>query len=326
MVGAARARRAGANGRAGVMRAAVLHGPDDLRVEEVPEPAGEVLVEVSAATACGTDRKMLRHGHPILGDYPARFGHETAGVRADTGERVLVGDSVACGACGPCRAGRTAICRAPTWVLGGFAERIAAPPAALHAIPEGLDFAGAAMAEPLAACVHAVARGTDAADVAVLGGGTVGLMLARLLVVDGRDVIVCDHHPERRAQAEAFGARAAETLGEHDLVFEAVGRVEAWEQAVAATRPGGTAILVGGCPAGTTVELDTGSLHYDEVDVRGAFHHTRAEIDRALALLAVGEVDWRALAGPVVGLEALSGALRAPTTGEARKLVVDPTR
>jgi L-iditol 2-dehydrogenase len=308
------------------MRAAVLHGPDDLRVEDVDEPAGEVLVEVRAATACGTDRKMLRHGHRILGGYPARFGHETAGVRADTGERVLVGDSVACGACGPCRAGRAAICRAPTWVLGGFAERIAAPPGALHAIPGGLDFAGAAMAEPLAACVHALGRGTDATDVAVLGGGTIGLMLARLLVLDGRDVLVCDRHAARRAQAQAFGARAADALGDHDLVFEAVGRVEAWEQAVAATRPGGTAVLVGGCPAGTTVRLATGPLHYDEVDVRGAFHHKRAEVDHALALLASGEIDWRALAGDVVGLEDLAGALRTPTAGEARKLVVDPAR
>jgi L-iditol 2-dehydrogenase len=269
---------------------------------------------------------MLRHGHRILGDYPARFGHETAGVRVDTGERVLVGDSVPCGACAPCRAGRAAICRAPTWVLGGFAERIAAPPAALHAIPDALDFAGAAMAEPLSACVHAVGRGTDATDVAVLGGGTIGLMLARLLVLDGRDVLVCDRHPERRAQAQAFGARAADALGEHDLVFEAVGRVEAWEQAVAATRPGGTAVLVGGCPNGTTVQLATAPLHYDEVDVRGAFHHTRAEVDRALALLAAGELDWQALAGDVVGLEDLAGALQAPSAGEARKLVVEPSR
>jgi L-iditol 2-dehydrogenase len=308
------------------MRAAVLHGPDDLRVEEVDDPEDEIVVEVRAATACGTDRKMLRHGHRILGGYPARFGHETAGVRADTGERVLVGDSVACGACRPCLAGRAAICREPTWVLGGFAERIAAPPAALHAIPDGLDFAGAAMAEPLAACVHAVARGSDAADVGVLGGGTIGLMLARLLVLEGRDVLVCDRHPERCAQAEALGARASETLGEHDLVFEAVGRVQAWEQAVAAARPGGTVVLVGGCPSGTAVALDTGALHYDELDVRGAFHHTRAEVDRALALLAAGDVDWRALAGEVVGLDDLAAALRAPVAGEARKVVVHPKR
>src|SRR3954454_4862197 len=88
------------------MRAAVLHGPDDLRVEEVDEPAGEVLVRVEAATACGNDGKMLRHGHRVLGPYPSRFGHETAGARLDTGERVLVGHSDACGACAPASAAR----------------------------------------------------------------------------------------------------------------------------------------------------------------------------------------------------------------------------
>jgi L-iditol 2-dehydrogenase len=308
------------------MRAAVLHGPDDLRVQDVAEPDGEVVVEVRAATACGTDRKMLLRGHPILDAYPARFGHETAGVRADTGERVFVGDSVACGACPPCRAGRAAICRSLTWVLGGFAERIAAPEAALHALPDGLDFAGAAMAEPLAACVHAVARGTDASDVGVLGGGTIGLMLARLLVLEGRDVVVCDRHPERRAQAEALGAAAAGSPGEHDLVFEAVGRVESWEQAVTAAQPGGRVVFVGGCPSGSSAELPTGPVHYDEIDLVGAFHHTRDEVDRALTLLASGEVDWRALAGEHVGLDDLAPALRRPNAGEARKLVVDPAR
>src|SRR5918911_59876 len=207
------------------MRAAVLHGPDDLRVEEVAEPEGEVLVRVEAATGCGTDVKMLRHGHRVLGPYPSRFGHETAGVRLDTGRRVLVGDSVACGACPPCSAGRPQLCRAMRWVLGGFAEIVAAPEAALHPIPDGLDFAGAAMAEPLAACVHAVARAGDAPDdaaAAVLGGGTMGLMIARLLVLAGRAVTLADRHPERRAQAESFGARAVAALeaGGQALVFE----------------------------------------------------------------------------------------------------------
>jgi L-iditol 2-dehydrogenase len=310
------------------MRAAVLHGPDDLRVEEVPEPEGEVLVRVAAATACGTDVKMLRHGHRVLGPYPSRFGHETAGVRADTGERVLVGDSVACGSCAPCRAGRPQLCRAMRWVLGGFAELIAAPAGALHAIPDGLGFAAAAMAEPLAACVHAVARaGSGAADAAVLGGGTMGLMTARLLVLEGRDVTQCDRHPERRAQAEALGARAVATLdGRHDVVFEAVGRPEAWRAAVDAAAPGATVVLVGGCPGGTDVALPTGPLHYDELDVRGTFHHSRAEVDRALELLASGAVDWRALAGETIGLDDLGAALRRPSGGEARKPVVDPGR
>jgi L-iditol 2-dehydrogenase len=304
----------------------MLHGPGDLRVEEVAEPAGEVVVHVEAATTCATDVKCLCHGHLILGPYPARFGHETVGRREDSGERVLVGDSVACGACPPCAAGRAQLCERMTWVLGGFAERIAAPAAALHSVPDGLDPAGAAMAEPLAAAVHAIARSGagPGAGTAVLGGGTMGLMLARLLVLRGCDVTLADRHPERRAQAEAFGAAAVEQLGSHDIVLEAVGRPEAWQAALAAAAPGATVVFVGGCPSGSDVTLPAAPLHYAELDVRGAFHHDRAEVEEALALLAAGDVDWRALAGETVGLDALHGALVRPASGEARKLVVDP--
>ena len=151
-------------------------------------------------------------------------------------------------------------------------------------------------------------------------------MLARLLVLDGRDVLVCDRHPERRAQAQALGARAAEALGEHDLVFEAVGPrrgVGAGGGGHAPRRHRGARRRL---PGGSDGRARHRPLHYDEVDVRGAFHHTRAEVDRALALLAAGDVDWRALAGDVVGLDDLAGALRRPTAGEARKLVVEPAR
>ena len=304
----------------------MLHGPDDLRVEEVADPEGEIVVRVEAATACATDVKCLRHGHLILGPYPARFGHETVGVREDTGERVLVGDSVACGACAPCRAGRAQLCERMTWVLGGFAERIAAPAGALHAVPAGLDAAGAAMAEPLAAAVHAVARSGAAAgtDAAVLGGGTMGLMLARLLVLRGCEVTLADRHPERRAQAATLGATAVERLARHELVLEAVGRPEAWRAALAAAAPGATVVLVGGCPAGSEVTLPAAPLHYAELDVRGAFHHDRAEVDEALALLARGDVDWRLLAGKTIGLDGLQDALVRPNAGEARKHDVDP--
>jgi L-iditol 2-dehydrogenase len=293
-------------------------------VQEVPDPEGEVLVRVEAATACGTDVKMLRHGHRVLGPYPCRFGHETAGVRLDTGERVLVSDSVPCGACPPCEAGRPQICRTPTWVLGGFAERIAAPATALHAVPDGLAPEGAAMAEPLAAAVHAVARASDARRAAVLGGGPMGLMLARLLVLEGREVTVADPHAERRAQAEALGARSAEHLLDEALVFEAVGRPEAWRAAVDAAAPGGVVVLVGGCPPGSDAAFPAAPLHYDELELRGSFHHSPAEVDRALALLAAGDVDWRVFEGERIGLGDLAAALRDRRAGPATKLIVDP--
>lgn len=312
------------------MKAAVLHGPEDLRVEEVDEPAagpGEVLVRVEAATTCGTDVKMWRRGHPILPPYPARFGHETAGVREDTGQRVLVGDSVACGECAACRSARPQICRAPRWVLGGFAEWIAAPEGALHAIPGGLPAEGAAMAEPLGAAVHAIRRAPAraiAADAGVLGGGPMGQMLAALLVAEGRTVTLADPHPERRAQAEAIGAMTAERLADHDVVFEAVGRPPAWRDAVEACAPGGCVVFVGGCASGTDAHLPTRPLHYDELDLRGAFHHSPAEVDEALRALADGIVDWQALAAGPIGLAELPAALAAGNAGPARKWVVQP--
>jgi L-iditol 2-dehydrogenase len=312
------------------MRAAILHRPGDLRVEDVPEPApgpGEVVVRIEAATTCGTDVKMLQRGHPILPPYPAPFGHETAGIREDTGARVLVGDSLACGECRPCRTRRPQICRAPRWIVGGFAEAIAAPAAALHDVPEGLEPAGAAMAEPLAAALHAVGRAPARAiapDAGVLGGGPMGQMLAALLIAEGRTVTLADRHAERRAQAEALGAMTAPALADHDVVFEAVGRPDAWREAVQACAPGGAVVFVGGCAAGTDAQLPTRPLHYDELDLRGAFHHSPAEVDRALAVLAGGTVDWRALAAGPIGLDELPAALSERSGGPARKWVVVP--
>ena len=153
-----------------------------------------------------------------------------------------------------------------------------------------------------------------------------GLMLARLLVLAGREVTVADPHPERREQARSLGASAAERLDGVPLVFEAVGRPDGWRAALEAVAPGGVVVLVGGCPGGSRVELPADALHYDELDVRGAFHHSPAEVDRALGLLAGRDVPWEAFAGEPLALDGLGAALEqaARGGGRARKLLVDP--
>ena len=151
-----------------------------------------------------------------------------------------------------------------------------------------------------------------------------GQMLAALLVADGRTVTVADRHPERRAQAEAAGAMSAERLADHDVVFEAVGRPDAWRAAVQACAPGGCVVFVGGCKGDADASLPTRPLHYDELDLRGAFHHSREEVDRALALLADGALDWRSLSAGPIGLDDLSHALGTGNDGPARKWVVIP--
>ena len=151
--------RRGDQGRGRAVRAALLHGPGDLRVEEVAEPDGEVLV-----TRRGRDRLRDRRQvpasrppdpRPLPGalrprDRRRARRHRRARARRRLGRRAAPARRVA-------PAARSSA-RRMTWVLGGFAERIAAPAAALHAVPDGLEAAGAAMAEPLAAAVHAVAR------------------------------------------------------------------------------------------------------------------------------------------------------------------------
>ena len=151
-----------------------------------------------------------------------------------------------------------------------------------------------------------------------------GLMLAALLLAEGRSVTVADLHPERREQASRLGARGAAELGRHPLVFEAVGRPDTWRAAIAAAAPGATVVLVGGCPLGTEVTLPAAPIHYDELELRGTFHHSGEEVDRALAILAGGQVDVTSLLGETIGLEQLPRALGAPPGGPARKWVVDP--
>jgi L-iditol 2-dehydrogenase len=180
------------------------------------------------------------------------------------------------------------------------------------------------MAEPLAAAIHAVGRGTEAEEVAVLGGGPMGLMLASLLLAQGRSVTLADRHAARREQATGLGARGVEHLGRHELVFEAVGRPEAWRAAISAAAPGGAVVLVGGCPKGAEVPLPADLMHYEELDMRGSFHHSRDEVHRALEMLASGRLRLGSLLGERISLEELSRALASPTGGPARKWVVDP--
>jgi L-iditol 2-dehydrogenase len=83
-------------------------------------------------------------------------------------------------------------------------------------------------------------------------------------------------------------------------------------------------VLVGGCPRGSEVTLDPGPLHYEELELRGTFHHDRGDVDRALAALADGSVRWEMLLGPTISLADLPAALTAPSRGPALKWVVDP--
>lgn len=320
------------------MKAALLHGPGDLRIEEIADPVpgpGEVVLKIGAAASCGTDVKTVKRGHPTVASYPSRLGHEFAGTveavgeGVDTvapGDEVFCGNSAPCGRCRQCARGRESLCEDLLYLLGGFAEKLLVPERIarvnLHRLPDGLPLALAPLAEPLACAVHALDV-CDGERVTIVGAGSLGTMLCALVARRGGRPVVLDPHPERLALARRFGA--AETIlatkgpedveraGGADLVIEAVGRPEAWELAVAMAAPGATVNLFGGCARGTTFTIPTERIHYDEVTVLGTYHHAPRYLAQALEILAAGEFPWAELYGAEITLDELPAALAKPS-------------
>jgi L-iditol 2-dehydrogenase len=332
------------------MRAAVLYGAEDVRLEQRPVPAvgpGEVRVTIAAALTCGTDAKVFRRGyHAKMIRPPAVFGHEFAGTIEALGEgatagadgpvalgdRVVAANSAPCGACFHCRRDQLALCEDLLFLNGAYAESITVPARIvsqnLWHVPAELAFEAAALAEPLACCVKGLEdTGVQAGEtIVVLGLGPIGLMMVCLAAAGGARVLAVGRRSPRLAAADALGAAvtidesACEDLSAAirdltaglgaDRVIECVGVPEAWEQAIALTRKGGTCNLFGGCTAGSKITVDCTRLHYEELRLLGSFHHTPRHIKAALDLLAAGTVPSSVLINDRIGLADVPEALR----------------
>jgi L-iditol 2-dehydrogenase len=320
-------------GRSETMLAALFYAPLDVRLEErpVPQPGiGEVLLQVAAATTCGTDLKTFRRGHPVLFQRtPAGFGHEVAGIVAATGagvtrcregEAVVVANSAPCLSCFYCRRGRFSLCEDLLFLNGAYAEYLLVPARIvqqnLYRLPPKISFTAAALTEPLACALH----GIEACDihagesVAILGAGPLGLMLAALAHLRGAHTIVAGHGAERLALARQLGASVVidvaglsdaeqreailcetEQSRGVDIAIEAVGQPATWELAATLVRPGGLVNFFGGCASDTQITLATRPLHYSELTFKGVFHHTPDYFARALELIISGQIDVESL-------------------------------
>ena len=304
------------------MRALILHGPGDLRLEDVPDPVpgdGEVLLQVEVALTDGTDLKAYRRGHPVLlGELPSPFGHEVCGIDVATGRRVVAANSAPCGRCAACRRGQETLCEHLLPLLNGaYAELLLVPERIasknLLPVPPGLSPEVAALAEPLACCLHGidVAGVEHGQTVAVVGLGPIGLMLCACVADAGARPVAVGSREERRALAPSFGAVLADADGA-DVVIEAAGTVEAWERALSLVRPGGTVLAFGGLPRDARVAVDPYRIHYEEVRLVGAFHHTPRQFRAALAFLASGAHPFERLVTHEVGLEGVGPLFEDP--------------
>jgi L-iditol 2-dehydrogenase len=117
--------------------------------------------------------------------------------------------------------------------------------------------------------------------------------------------------PQRRELAPLFGAQQGDGEGAH-VVIEAAGTAEAWTDALRLVRPGGTVLFFGGLERGATVPVDAYRVHYEELTLRGAFHHTPRHVRAALAFLASGAYPWERLVTHRVGLDGLPALFADP--------------
>jgi L-iditol 2-dehydrogenase len=309
------------------VKAALLYAPGDLRIEEVPRPEpgpGDVLVQIEVALTDGTDLKTFARGHPLLArESPAPFGHEFCGLV--DGRRVVAANSAPCGVCPGCSRGEQ--CRELAFLAGAYADWILVPEhiarVNLHDVPPGMKPEVAAMVEPLACCLRGVERaGVAAGDtVAILGAGPIGLMLAACVADAGGWPVVVGGRPERQELVELFGAESGAGSGA-DVAIEAVGSDAAWTDAVDLVRPGGTVVMFGGLPREARPPVDAYRLHYEELTVRGSFHHTPATVRAALAFLASGAYPWDRLVTHRVLLEELPALFSDPPRDLLKAAVV----
>ena len=302
------------------MRALRFHAPGDVRLEEVPDPKagpGEVLVQVEVALTDGTDLKAFRRGHPLLlADPPSPFGHELCGIDVATGRRVVPANSAPCGACRGCERGGPCESLGPL-LNGAYAELIVVPERIartnLLPVPAGVAPEVAAMVEPLACCLHGVERAEvrEGDRVAILGTGPIGLMLCACVADAGGRPVAVGGREERRALVRRFGGEPGDGAGA-DVVIEAAGTEQAWRDAIELVRPGGTVVFFGGLPRETEVPVSAYRVHYEELTLRGAFHHTPRTVRAALAFLASGARPWERLVTHRIRLEDVPSLLADP--------------
>lgn len=232
-----------------MMKAAVWHNKNDVRVEEVPvDPpkADQVQIEVAYCGICGSDLHEFIAGpilipvdapHPLTGHLgPLTLGHEFSGTVVAVGENVTtvkIGDKVAptgvwfCGECVTCREGTPNVCESLAFtglhVNGAFAKYVNMPAENCFGMPEGLSMELGAMIEPIATGFRAVRRaGAILGKTAVvLGAGTIGLgTLLSAKAAGAGKVIICEMSAARKKLAKKCGADVVLDPTECDVIAE----------------------------------------------------------------------------------------------------------
>ncbi len=343
------------------MKAWVLHGEKDIRLEEraTPKPAaGEVLVGVRQAGICGSDLHYFAHGRcgNFIPTRPFTLGHEFAGEIVAVGEgvdpsrigqRVAIDPSRPCGKCRLCRAGRYNLC--PEMVYFGsasvvppsegcFSEYVTAPARNAWPIPADFDYAMGALLEPLSVSMHAVQRsgGVAGKSVLITGGGTIGQMILLCAIACGASrVVVSDLRPFARdfalqqgaagvldpADPEVSAKAAAMAADGFEVVFEAAGVGAALNQGMHLAAKGATVVQVGTLPDGTAIPANL--LLTRELNYVASWRFANV-FERVIDLIVAGKIKPQPLITRVYPLDQLREAIaEAGGGGQVVKIQIE---
>lgn len=318
------------------MRAAVLHTPGDIRLEDVAKPSprtGEVLLKVAAVGVCGSDlpRMLIKGAHKM----PIICGHEFSGHIEELGEGVggfALGDlctvppMLPCGQCDQCSTGDFSRCRDYDYFGsrrdGAYAEWVVVPVANLLKVPAGTDPRAAAMVDPASIALHAIWKAGGVkmgARGAVIGCGPIGLFAIQwMLLMGAREIVAIDVSPEKLAQAKQAGAAhtflSSDTIPQEllaDVIVEAAGHPSSINAAALLAAPGGHVVFIG-IPVGDITFCNKTFQHFlrQEVSLHGSWNSFGAPYPGpqwtvTLDKLASGALKWEFMISHELALEEL---------------------
>jgi threonine dehydrogenase-like Zn-dependent dehydrogenase len=316
--------------------------------------AEEVVVQVKACGVCGTDVHIFEGAEGAAKTTPPTvLGHEFSGVVSEigsavkgikVGDRVCVDPNDMCGECFYCRQGKAHFCEnmvgIGTTVDGGFAEFCTVREKQIHRIPDSLSFAEAAMAEPLACCLHGMdlTGVTPGQTVLIVGGGTIGLLMLQLARLSGAaTLILAEPVAAKREMGRRLGADAAfdpltEDLGEvlrrlavHsiDAAIECVGTTGTMRYAIDHTGKGGVAMLFGLTGPDAVMEVLPFDIFRREIAIKASFINPYTQ-SRAVELLGHGKVDVKSLITDEVPLEEIGSIFQTRKYAGRGKIIVTP--
>lgn len=261
----------------------IEHGRVDVRdIRRFPRPRGSASIRLLAGGICNTDLELQR-GYYGFSGIP---GHEFVGEVVDADDRKLLGRRVvgeinlACGKCAWCAKGWGRHCpnRSVLGIVrhpGAFREFLTLPESNLHVLAPGIPTEAAVFVEPLAAACEILDQAAipDGADVAVLGDGKLGLLVAQVLHANGKKVHLYGRHKNKLRIAESAGVDTVvcgKTLPAlaYDFVVEATGSEAGLEQAVRMARPRGTVFLKS--TVHDRVRIDTAPIVVNEITLIGS--------------------------------------------------------